>query len=65
MLRARSSAGDTIPAGCLVIDARVAETAAALQRIDPSPFAGATSTRVRKSSSSSGRFERRRNSSTD
>ena len=65
MLRARSSAGDTIPTDAGVIEVRVAETAAALQRIDPSPFAGATSTRVRKSSSSSGRFERRRISSTD
>ncbi len=66
MLRARSSAGDTIPPGCRGYRSpRRRNCAAALQRIDPSPFAGATSTRVRKSSSSSGRFERRRISSTD
>ena len=38
MSRARSSAGDTIPTQCRVIEVRVAELRQLFNAIDPSPF---------------------------
>jgi hypothetical protein len=54
MSRARSSAGDTIPTQCRVIEVRVAELRQLFNAIDPHRFVNATLIRVRRNSSSNG-----------
>ena len=54
MSRACSSAGNSIPAECRVIEVRVAELRQLFNAIDPSPFRDRDSTPVRNISSSNG-----------